>query len=143
MHMECNYGDMFPTGWVWAQGCSNPQSVEGASHDFDGAGSTSSAATCAAAEQQSQLFFVMTGGLFKIGPVTTRSWVLALRWASEEWNFRSTDLDTVEVAQLSREQASIRLVATSRCRTRRMEVGAHACQRGFDCTDAHRCLNQH
>ncbi|CAM9381087.1 unnamed protein product, partial [Ectocarpus sp. 12 AP-2014] len=29
IHMEANYGESFPTGWVWAQGCSATQGLCG------------------------------------------------------------------------------------------------------------------
>ena len=85
-HIERNWGDSFPTGWVWAQ----------ASAPFG------------------EAFLVLTGGRFVIGPITTDSHVIGLRTRgggggrggrggmrrrnrddaqSLSWDFRTTDLD--------------------------------------------------
>lgn len=86
-HVERNWGDAFPTGWVWAQ----------------------------AAGAHSSAFLVLTGGRFVIGPLTTDSYVIGLRapravpdhgtsrdgaFAGQAegelaWDFRTTDLDRV------------------------------------------------
>ncbi len=81
-HIERNWGDAFPTGWVWAQA----------------AGANGSA------------FVVLTGGRFVIGPLTTDSYVIGLRVPSRgrggdglagglSWDFRTTDLDRVADAR--------------------------------------------
>ncbi|KAG5188586.1 hypothetical protein JKP88DRAFT_304593, partial [Tribonema minus] len=115
LHMECNYGDMFPHAWVWGQGCSRPPTM--ATHLGDG----SIGSGDIPADFQ-QLSFVLTGGQFRIGPLTSQAWVIALRWGDEEWNFRTTDLDEVTTLQLSRKARAIRLRALSRCKTRLLEV---------------------
>lgn len=72
-HIERNYGEAFPSGWVWAQAC-----TEGGT-----------------------LCLVLTGGLFVVGPLTTRTYILALRGqpanstATLDWTFRTTDADRV------------------------------------------------
>ena len=84
-HVERNWGDSFPTGWVWAQ----------------------------AAARNGSAYLVLTGGRFVIGPLTTDSYVIGLRGnfggsvggggdGGEEgvdrelsWDFRTTDLDRV------------------------------------------------
>ena len=72
-HMERNYGEAFPQGYTWAQ------------------------ATAAGGAA----FLVVTGGLFVVGPLTTLTYIIALRMPATalrdalEWNFRSTDLDRI------------------------------------------------
>ena len=70
-HAERNYGDTFPTGWVWAQA----SAAGGAAH------------------------LILTGGRFVIGPLTTRSYVLGVRAGALSLDFRTTDLDRVEEAR--------------------------------------------
>ena len=129
-HLERNWGESFPEGWVWAQ-----------AH---------------APSARAQL--ILTGGLFKVGPLTTNSYVVALRTPQSadaqsadaqsadaqsadgqsadgqsadgqsadgggalSWNFRSTDLDQISAA---RQPCAGRLLinATSRDRSRRLEL---------------------
>lgn len=76
-HIERNYGETFPTAWVWAQAC------------------TVDSAMC----------IVLTGGLFVVGPLVTRTHILALRGRaaggtrSVDWTFRSTDGDRFSVVR--------------------------------------------
>lgn len=73
-HMERNYGDTFPAGYTWAQ----------------------------ASAQGGAAYLVLTGGLFVVGPLTTRSYIVGLRAPPGgvtddglSWDFRSTDLDRI------------------------------------------------
>jgi hypothetical protein len=111
-HIERNYGDAFPTGWVWGQ----------------------------AAAPAGDAFLILTGGRFIIGPLTTHSYVIGLRatrppmgpGAADEdgteglqWNFRTTDLDRVIEARHPCDGALL-LNATSRSGLRRLEVQLRA-----------------
>lgn len=174
-HFEANYGDVFPTGWVWAQGCSitpmqtqNTQSntetdttnsntntkthVEnsaryGVEPDIDveknekfhsdrkvhSEGHIDSyihEKTCTAiryaALSGKRTHFVLTGGRFVIGPLTTNQWVLAYRSDDIEWDFRTTDLDKVEKHVLSYAEGRLKVTAKSRCGKRIMEIDIHA-----------------
>jgi len=72
-HLETNYGRLFPTAWVWAQG-------------VDALGSTS---------------LLVTGGAFVIAGVTTRTFIVAYRSPTVgELNFRSTDADSITIDRL-------------------------------------------
>lgn len=42
-------------------------------------------------------------GRFVVGPVTTNSFVLAFRSEKHEWNFRTTDLDSIEFSASCKE----------------------------------------
>ena len=115
-HIERNWGDSFPTGWVWAQ----------ASAPFG------------------EAFLVLTGGRFVIGPITTDSHVIGLRTRgggggggrggrggmrrrnrdgaqSLSWDFRTTDLDRI-VERRDACGGGLVLNATSRDRQRRLEL---------------------
>jgi len=76
-HVETNFGEAFPEAWLYAQG-----------HATTSVG------------QPMQLLIV--GGRFKIGPVSPLTWLLCLKlpgWPQLE--FRTTDLDSVRVRNLS------------------------------------------
>jgi hypothetical protein len=102
LHAECNYGDVFPAGWCWAQGCNS--------------GGTAS--------------FILTGGKFVIGPVVTSSWVLGYRSSQLDWNFRTTDFDRV-VASANCDDGRLSLRCTSRCGRRLMTIDIQAPQGSF------------
>ena len=127
VHIERNYGEAFPTGWVWAQ----------------------------AAAAGGAAYLILTGGLFAIGPLTVKTYILGLRLprpmvaedtcrealeridaedtgdhsdaddvlASDglQWDFRTTDLDTVHDVRRPCE-GSLLVNATSRNGRRRLEV---------------------
>jgi len=61
VHAEAQYGSAFPRAWRWIQ----------------------------ATDEETTL--VATGGLFVIGPVTTRTWLCRYEVAGEVWSFRTTD----------------------------------------------------
>ena len=105
-HVERNWGDSFPTGWVWAQ----------------------------AALPNDSAYLVLTGGRFKIGPLTTDSYIIGLRAApngAEEgassrrralhWDFRTTDLDRVSDHRMPCD-GRLAINATSRDGSRRIEL---------------------
>lgn len=94
-HIERNWGDTFPVGWVWAQ----------------------------AAARDGAAFLVLTGGRFIIGPLTTDSYVIGLRAPAQGlfWDFRSTDLDRVVDVRRPCE-GTLFLNATSRGGRRRIEL---------------------
>jgi hypothetical protein len=64
-------------------------------------------------EEQQRASFVLTGGKFVIGPVTTNSFVLAYRSPRLQWHFRTTDLDNFEIRTRSYRQRQLSLVARS------------------------------
>jgi hypothetical protein len=96
-HVERNYGDAFPTGWVWGQ----------------------------AASAAADAFLVLTGGRFVIGPLTTYSYIIGLRAGALSWNFRTTDADRVVDVRRACEGA-LALNATSRDGRRRLELALAA-----------------
>lgn len=120
-HVERNWGDAFPTGWVWAQ----------------------------ATASTGDAFLVLTGGRFVIGPLTTHSHVIGLRtraelggsrgsarygrrrgWPALSWDFRTTDLD--RVAEVRRPcDGLLAINATSRNGRRRLELVFSAPPRSF------------
>lgn len=55
---------------------------------------------------------VLRSGRFVIGPVTTTSFILAIRSKRYNWNFRTTDLDRI-VVTVSRKKNRLTLVAKS------------------------------
>jgi hypothetical protein len=124
--MECNYGDMFPDGWIWAQGFSEIQDnlTDSSSVKNSNKLAQSTAAALATTEAASSLgaCFVMTGGKFKIGPVSSKSWVIGYRSAGRDWNFRTTDLDTITASVLSYDTRRVAVRATSRDKSRCLEV---------------------
>ena len=102
VHIERNWGDSFPTAWVWAQ----------------------------AAAPGGSAFFVLTGGRFVIGPLTTDSYVIGLRALNGgahspnnafSWDFRTTDLDRVREVRAPCEGVLL-VNATSRDGRRRLEL---------------------
>lgn len=105
-HVERNWGDSFPSGWVWAQ----------------------------AAAAHGRAYLVLTGGRFVIGPLTTESYVIGLRSVGGggaggddglSWDFRTTDLDrVVDVRRPCDGLLSVN--ATSRNGRRRLELVLHA-----------------
>ena len=101
-HIERNYGDSFPSGWVWAQ----------------------------AAAPAGSAYLVLTGGRFVIGPVTTNTYVIALRTPAFQWDFRTTDLDRVAEARRPCDGV-LRLNATSRNGRRRLELVLRAPPNSF------------
>jgi hypothetical protein len=125
--MECNYGDMFPDGWIWAQGfgeiqdnLTDSRSVKNSSNS---AQSTAAAAGLTTTDATSLgTCFVMTGGKFKIGPVSSKSWVIGYRSAGRDWNFRTTDLDAITASVLSYDARRVAVRATSRDKSRCLEV---------------------
>jgi hypothetical protein len=122
--MECNYGDMFPDGWIWAQGFSEIQdNFTDSSTVNNSSNSGQSTATALPTEATSLgTCFVMTGGKFKIGPVSSKSWVIGYRSAGRDWNFRTTDLDTITASVLSYDARRVAVRATSRDKSRCLEV---------------------
>lgn len=115
-HIERNYGDAFPTGWVWAQ----------------------------AAAPSGKAYVVLTGGRFVIGPLTTESYVIGLRARAEggtngtlggdgellSWDFRTTDLD--DITDMRRPcEGMLAINATSRSGRRRLELVLRARPRSF------------
>ena len=99
-HMERNYGDAFPTGYTWAQ----------------------------ASAPAGAAFLVVTGGLFMVGPLTTRTYIVGLRvptgGASRRregfaWDFRTTDLDRIRTVRRPC-AGELALNATSRDGRRRL-----------------------
>lgn len=73
LHVETNFGESFPEGWLYAQGRGD-----------DGAE------------------VLIAGGRFSIGPVAPMTWLLRLRLPGlEPLEFRTTDLDSVRVGALS------------------------------------------
>ena len=105
-HIERNWGDAFPSGWVWAQ----------------------------ASARAGSAFLVLTGGRFVIGPLTVDSYVIGLRiprrtaihagWEGSSalsWDFRTTDLDRVSDVRRPCD-GLLALNATSRDRRRRLEL---------------------
>ena len=124
-HIERNYGDAFPRGWVWAQ-------------------------ASAPAPRAAQM--VLTGGRFVIGPVETESFVIALRATAGAtthglrnqskttptgrtpmaltWNFRTTDGDDIRHERFPCEGV-LRLNATSRDGKRRLFVRIRAPPKTF------------
>ncbi|CBN77444.1 conserved unknown protein [Ectocarpus siliculosus] len=129
IHMEANYGESFPTGWVWAQGCSATKGLcgnvfrDGELTNPDGGSAQEASAGRRAAggkadglggskKDSATPRFVLTGGRFVIGPITTTSFVLAFRSERHNWNFRTTDLDRI-VVTASRKDHRLTLVAKS------------------------------
>eukprot|EP00656_Telonema_subtile_P009603 TRINITY_DN14521_c0_g1_i2.p1 TRINITY_DN14521_c0_g1~~TRINITY_DN14521_c0_g1_i2.p1 ORF type:complete len:356 (+),score=53.20 TRINITY_DN14521_c0_g1_i2:176-1243(+) len=64
-HMETNYGQNFPSGWLWVQGVSADGAVQ----------------------------LMLTGGLFNIGPIPTHTFLLGFRSPDLNLDLRTTDLD--------------------------------------------------
>lgn len=85
-HLESNYGNHFPRGWIWVN--------------------------CIAPHREVKL--VMVGGKFEIGPAAPTTWVIGYRSPRFHWNMRTTDLDVVQ-ADVDYSARSLRLVARSRC----------------------------
>jgi len=76
VHLETNYGECFPEGWMYVQG--------------HGSGSAEG------------VRLLLTGGRFKIGPLKPLTWLLCLRVPGlPALDFRTTDLDIVKVRRLS------------------------------------------
>lgn len=92
-HMESNYGNHFPSGWLW----------------------------CNAVSPQREVKLLMVGGKFEIGPTAPTTWIVAFRSPRFEWTFRTTDLDKI-TARLDYSTRTLRLEARSRCGRRRIEV---------------------
>ncbi|CAM9395735.1 unnamed protein product [Scytosiphon promiscuus] len=146
IHMEANYGESFPAGWVWAQGssateglCGNvfrdgemtggsrestedksreQNAVKDKSHDLH------SGVGCAGGGSTVPARFVLTGGRFVIGPITTTSFVVAFRSERYDWNFRTTDLDSI-VVTASRKKNRLTLVAKSWGDSRVLKADIH------------------
>lgn len=79
LHVETNYGESFPEGWLYAQGCGD----RGAR-------------------------LVLTGGRFRIGPAAPMTWLLCLRLPGlDPLEFRTTDLDVVRVRILNFEDKEL------------------------------------
>ncbi|CAM9902697.1 unnamed protein product [Laminaria digitata] len=140
MHMEANYGESFPTGWVWAQGCSATEGLygnvfqdgevvdDGSGFSSDTKGGSGTGIGDGGDEEESMetpARFVLTGGRFVIGPVTTNSFVMAFRSKEHSWNFRSTDLDRIAV-KASRAENRLKLVARSWGGNRVLKADIHA-----------------
>jgi hypothetical protein len=129
-HMECNYGDMFPDGWIWAQGFSEKHDNFTDSSSLKNSRNSQQSATqiqpnTILSEATSLgTCFVMTGGKFKIGPVSSKNWVIGYRSAGRDWNFRTTDLDAITASVLSYDARRVAVRATSRDKTRCLEVSS-------------------
>ncbi|CAM9861093.1 unnamed protein product, partial [Phaeothamnion confervicola] len=139
LHMEANYGNSFPTGWVWAQGCSDGESdsSDGASSSGGGAsektaGSSSSSSGDGVANDggDGRAHFVLTGGKFLIGPFTTDSFILGYRSPGLHWDFRTTELDRVRTT-FSHARRFLRAEATSRRGERHLELEIRAPEGSF------------
>lgn len=86
-HVETNFGESFPDGWIYAQGHASASDGEGP-------------------------VFVLTGGRFRIGPVAPLTWLLCLRLPGlPPLDFRTTDLDVVQVRRLSFAEKEVALEA--------------------------------
>lgn len=85
-HLESNYGNYFPRGWIWVN-CISPHR---------------------------EVKLVMVGGKFEIGPVAPTTWVIGYRSPRFHWDMRTTELDVVQ-ADVDYSARSLRLVARSRC----------------------------
>ena len=126
-HMECNYGDMFPQGWLWAQGIAPASNQTTTSRAIAKPAAPLSPArqllNSVITPQSDETAFVMTGGNFKIGPIASKSWVIGYRSKVLDWNFRTTDFDKVKASVLSYKAGRASVTAVSRCKSRRLEVG--------------------
>ena len=99
VHIERNYGDAFPSGWVWAQ----------------------------ASAPRDAAHLVLTGGRFQIGPFETLTYIIALRapvWGVA-WNFRSTDLDRISDVRWPC-RGELRINASSFDQSRRLLISLSA-----------------
>ncbi|CAM9964622.1 unnamed protein product [Discosporangium mesarthrocarpum] len=107
MHLETNYGRaFFPKGWVWAQGVDTTTECE------------------------SGVKFVMTGGKFLIGPLTTNSFLIGYRSALHTWDFRNTDLDRIQ-ASWSVSDGQMEVIARSPMGGRVLEARLYSAERSF------------
>lgn len=101
-HMESNYGNYFPRGWIWVNAIAPHRDVK----------------------------LVMVGGKFEIGPSAPTSWVIGYRSPRFHWNFRTTDLDIV-TANMSYSTRTLTLRARSRCGRHSLEVEVVAPEGSF------------
>ncbi len=85
-HLESNYGNHFPRGWIWVNCISPHRDVK----------------------------LVMVGGKFEIGPAAPTTWVIGYRSPRFQWNLRTTELDVIK-ADVDYSTRSLYLVARSRC----------------------------
>jgi len=103
-HIERNYGESFPTGWVWSQA----SATHGLAH------------------------LLLTGGRFVIGGVAVPTYIVALRAPSAglQWSFRTTDLDQI-VGHRQPCAGKLEVNATSRGGSRRLGISLSAPPRSF------------
>ena len=84
-HLETNYGALFPKAWVWMQG-------------VDALGTTQ---------------LLITGGQFVVGGITTKTYIVAFRSPTAgTLNFRTTDADSITVAEQDACAGRFRVSAT-------------------------------
>ncbi|CAM9652250.1 unnamed protein product [Chrysoparadoxa australica] len=131
LHMESNYGDVFPEGWIWSQGCSASIGKEGALCGAIADRDRSQATMNQGDKHMGQAHYVFTGGKFVIGPIVTNTWLIGYRSDKIQWDFRTTDGDSIQRSCVSYDDGHVSLVATSRDGSRIMEVEVKAPKASF------------
>ncbi|KAG8465562.1 hypothetical protein KFE25_002869 [Diacronema lutheri] len=108
VHVEGNYGRLFPAGWSWVHAIA-PRAR-------------------GSAERTSLL---AVGGLFQIAALTTRTWIIAFRHSGgRAWDFRTTDGDRVREVRQSC-NGSLHVDARSRDGRRRLAFAISAPRASF------------
>lgn len=144
-HCETNYGNEFPRMWVWAQGNKEGQnstlgsnyalehaktSIMDVTRTLAGGGESRSQRLrraranimMANSQGKGRHYFVLTGLPIDVGPIlTTQQWVLAYRSDNIVWDFRTIDLDKVELKVMTYEGGKLAVTATSVDGSRRIE----------------------
>lgn len=96
-HIESNWGEVFPDGWIWSQGLLSPTKVD----------------TKTEAVAEENVYFVLTAGQFNIRPFKPKcTTVIGYRSPVVDWDFQTVALDTVKFKS-SWDTRKVKLVATS------------------------------
>lgn len=146
VHMEGNYGRLFPAGWSWVHALSPHAPSARAAGPLSrlGRGSGPGGAQAEGAPAPNTTSLLAVGGLFQIAAITTRTWILAFRQAGGgprggpgaddgggeaggglAWDFRTTDGDRVVEAR-SACNGTLQLDARSRDGRRRLLLSVSA-----------------
>ncbi|CAM9209673.1 unnamed protein product [Choristocarpus tenellus] len=126
MHIEANYGRAcFPKGWVWAEGMDSTQGLNGGT--FVNGKNIEDGET---KMKTGGIKFIMTGGKFIIGPITTNSFVIGYRSPLHDWDFRNTDLDCIK-SSWSHAEHRLNVTASSFLGRRVIKASVQAAEGSF------------